>query len=110
MRIAHFGGMVFTQYFHLAAIPRGVRRGARVAAGDVIGLVGDTGVAGEASGSRAHLHFALSIRPSNELPEAYWDPTPLMSAWPLHVPPHGTVAGLIAPVDDEDLLRRRRGR
>ena len=63
VRIAHFGGMVFTHYFHLAAIPRGVRRGARVAAGDVIGLVGDTGVGGEASRPRAHLHFAFSIRP-----------------------------------------------
>ena len=102
--------MVFTQYFHLAAIPRGVRRGARVAAGDVIGLVGDTGIGGEAPASRAHLHFAFSIRPSTELAEIYWDPTPLMARWPLRVPPHGTVAGLAAPVSDEDLLRRRRGR
>jgi hypothetical protein len=109
VRIAHFGGMVFTQYFHLAAIPRGVSRGARVAAGDVIGLVGDTGVGGEASGPRAHLHFAFSIRPQIDWSEAYWDPMPLMAKWPLRVPPHGTVAGLTAPVD-EDLLRRRRGR
>jgi murein DD-endopeptidase MepM/ murein hydrolase activator NlpD len=109
VRIAHFGGMVFTQYFHLAAIPRGVSRGAHVAAGDVIGLVGDTGIAGEAS-ARPHLHFAFSIRPSPDWSEAYWDPTPLMAKWRLRVPPHGTVAGLTAAIDDEDLLRRRRGR
>jgi len=108
VRIAHLGGMVFTHYFHLAAIPRGVFRGAHVAAGDVIGLVGDA--SGERSGPRPHLHFALSIRPSRDFPETYWDPRPLMSRWPLRVPPHGTVAGLTAAVTDEDLLRRRRGR
>ena len=110
VRIAHFGGMVFTHYFHLAAIPRGVRRGAHVAAGDVIGLVGDTGTREEETASRAHLHFAFSIRPSSEMAEVFWDPTPLMAHWLLRVPPHGTVAGLAVPVTDEDLLRRRRGR
>jgi peptidase M23-like protein len=110
VRIAHFGGMMFTQYFHLAAIPRGVRRGASVTAGDVIGLVGDSGAGGERTGARPHLHFAFSICPSGELPETYWDPTPLMARWPLRTPPHGTVAGLAAAVNDEDLLRRRRGR
>lgn len=90
VRLAHYGGLVFTQYFHLAAIPRGITRGAHVAAGDVIGLVGDTGLAGE----RRHLHFALSVRPSAELPEVYWDPTPFMPDWPLRVPLRGTVAGL----------------
>ena len=109
VRIAHLGGMVFTQYSHLAAVPRGVGRGAHVAAGDVIGLVGDTGVTGERS-PRPHLHFSLSIRPSLAFPETYWDPTPLMAHWPLRTPPHGTVAGLTAPVVDEDALRKRRGR
>jgi hypothetical protein len=33
-----------------------------------------------------------------------------MAHWPLQVPPHGTVAGLTAPILDEDLLRKRRGR
>jgi hypothetical protein len=109
VRLAHLGGMVFTQYSHLAAIPRGVARGARVQAGDVIGLVGDTGVAGERS-RRPHLHFSLSVRPGAAFPETYWDPRPLMARWPLQVPPRGTVAGLTAPLLDEDLLRRRRGR
>ena len=110
VRIAHFGGMVFTQYSHLAAIPRGVVRGAHIAAGEVIGLVGDTGIGGEGQGARPHLHFAFSIRPSSELPETYWDPTPLMSRWPLRVPPHGTVAGLVAATDDMEIPRRHRGR
>ena len=110
VRIAHFGGMVFTHYYHLAAVPRGVRRGARVGAGDVIGLVGDTGTRDEAPASRAHLHFAFSIRPSSEMAEIFWDPRPLMTRWLMRVPPHGTVAGLAAPVSDEDLVRRRRGR
>jgi peptidase M23-like protein len=110
VRIAHFGGMVFTHYYHLAAIPRGVRRGAHVAAGDVIGLVGDTGTREEKPASRAHLHFAFSIRPSSDMAEVYWDPTPLMARWLLRVPPHGTVAGLARAVSDEELLRRRRGR
>jgi murein DD-endopeptidase MepM/ murein hydrolase activator NlpD len=108
VRIAHLGGMVVTQYFHLAAIPRGVARGAHIQAGDVIGLLGDTGISGERSGQRPHLHFALSTRPSNEFPETYWDPRPLMAHWPLKTPPHGTVAGLAASMTDEDALKRHR--
>jgi hypothetical protein len=91
VRLAHFGGMVFTHYFHLAAIPRGIVRGAAVKAGDVIGLVGDTG---EEHPGR-YIHFALSVRPSSQFPEIYWDPTPLMADWPLRLPPHGTVAGYV---------------
>jgi len=109
VRIAHLGGMVFTHYFHLAAIPRGVVRGAHIAAGEVIGLVGDTGTGGERSGPRTHLHFALSIRPSAEQPETFWDPTPLMATWPLRVPPHGNVAGLVAATDTMEIPRRHRG-
>jgi murein DD-endopeptidase MepM/ murein hydrolase activator NlpD len=81
--------MVFTHYFHLAAIPRVIVRGMSVKAGDMIGLVGDTGL----EGAPRHLTFALSIRPSNEFPEVYWDPMPFMALWPLRVPVHGTVAG-----------------
>lgn len=90
VRIAHFGGMAFTQYFHLAAVPRTLGAGSRVRAGDVIGLVGDTGI----KGSGRHLHFALSVRPSSDFPEIYWDPKPWMASWRLQIPPHGTVAGL----------------
>jgi murein DD-endopeptidase MepM/ murein hydrolase activator NlpD len=91
VRLAHFGGQVYTQYYHLAALPRGLVRGAHVKAGDVIGLLGDTGLAGEPR----HLSFALSIRPSVDLPEVYWDPRPWLARWPLHTPSTGTVAGYL---------------
>jgi hypothetical protein len=106
LRLSHFGGMVFTHYFHLAAVPRGIVRGAAVKAGDLIGLVGDT--SNERPGPS--IHFALSVRPSPELHEVYWDPSPLMARWPLRVPPHGTVAGYVPPETDLALppFRRRR--
>jgi hypothetical protein len=107
LRLSHFGGMVFTHYAHLAATPRGIVRGAAVRAGDLIGLVGDTG--SEHPGR--YIHFALSVHPSIELPEVYWDPTTLMAQWPLQVPTHGTVAGFVP--SESDLLvpgGRRRSR
>ncbi|HEX4460724.1 MAG TPA: M23 family metallopeptidase, partial [Polyangia bacterium] len=51
--IAHRGGTIFTKYFHLAAIPRWIEPGVHVKMGEVIGLLGDTGV----KHSRPHLHF-----------------------------------------------------
>ena len=105
VRLSHFGGMVFTHYAHLAAAPRGIVRGAAVKAGDLIGLVGDTG---EERPGR-YVHFALSVHPASELPEVFWDPTPLMARWPLRLPPHGTVAGFVPPESDlaAPSLRRR---
>lgn len=85
VRLAHRDGTVFTQYFHLAAIPRHIDRGARVAAGDVIGLVGDTGV----ENSGAHLHFTISVRPAPEATEHHMDPEPLIAIWPLALPERG---------------------
>jgi murein DD-endopeptidase MepM/ murein hydrolase activator NlpD len=95
VRLVHFGGAVFTQYFHLAATPRTLTRGSRVNAGDVIGLLGDTGLDGE----RRHLDFALSVRPApvNELPEVYWDPTQWLARATLRRPLRGTVAGYMPP-------------
>jgi len=90
VRISHRGGTVFTQYFHLAAIPRHIERGVFVRSGDVVGLVGDTGV----KESPPHLHFAVSIK----LPdrgEKYIDPEPLIALWPLRVPIDGGDAGLV---------------
>jgi hypothetical protein len=58
--------------------------------------VGDTG--SEHAGR--YIHFALSIRPSTAFPDAYWNPTALMSHWPLRLPPHGTVAGFV-PADTD---------
>jgi murein DD-endopeptidase MepM/ murein hydrolase activator NlpD len=92
LRIAHWGGAVYTQYFHLAAVPVRLAVGMHVSAGDVIGLIGDSGP----GDTRAHLHFELSVRPSSYLPEVYWDPGPLMSEWPLRSPARGSVAGLVS--------------
>lgn len=96
LRLVHFGGMVFTHYAHLAAVPRTIKRGAQVKAGDVLGLVGDTGTEGDGH----FLRFGLSIRPSSALPEVYWDPAPLMVKWPLQLPTHGTVAGFVPSESD----------
>ena len=91
VRIAHWSGMVYTQYFHLAAVARGVVSGAHVKAGDTIGLVGDTG----GKDSRVELHFTLSVRPSYEYPEVYMDPLPLLAKWPIQNE-QGGVVGLIS--------------
>jgi len=107
VRLSHFGGMVFTHYAHLAATPRGIVRGAAVKAGDLIGLVGDAG----SEHPRRYLHFALSVHPSSDFPEVYWDPTTLMAHWPLRLPPHGTVAGFVPSEADLTLpLFHRRSR
>lgn len=103
VRLAHFAGAVFTQYFHLAGIPRGLARGTSVRAGDVIGLLGATGTGRPVR----QLTFALSVRPSDDFPEVYWDPTPLMSRWSLRTPAHGTVAGF-APEDRREIASHRR--
>jgi murein DD-endopeptidase MepM/ murein hydrolase activator NlpD len=82
VRIAHRDGTVFTQYFHLAAIPRRIVTGLAVKAGEVIGLVGESGV----KHSKAHLHFTLSVKPSPTMKEQYIDPESLIAIWPLRVP------------------------
>lgn len=90
VRLAHRNGTVFSQYMHLAAIPRWIRPGAKVRAGDVVGLVGDTGV----RDSFAHLHFSLSVLP-NPGPgarEIFMDPEPLIALWPLKIPRWGGAA------------------
>jgi hypothetical protein len=104
--LAHFGGYVFTKYFHLAAIPLGLAPGVHVRAGEIIGLLGDTG----SDHPSRHLTFALSIRPSHELSEVYWDPTPLMARWPMRLPAHGTVAGFVPPKEEETAAAPRRRR
>jgi hypothetical protein len=81
VRLAHRDGRLFTQYFHLAAIPRRIEPGARVRVGEVIGLMGDTGV----RRSSQHLHFTISVRPSPLVPERYIDPEPLIALWPLRI-------------------------
>jgi peptidase M23-like protein len=86
VRLSHRGGTIFTQYFHLAAIPRWIQTGAKVKMGDVVGLLGDSGV----KHSTAHLHFTVSVKPSAEMVERYIDPEPLVALWPLRMPINGT--------------------
>ncbi|MCU1281835.1 MAG: Peptidase [bacterium] len=85
VRLAHRGGTIYTQYFHLAAIPKWIQPGAKVKMGDVVGLLGDTGV----KHSTAHLHFTVSVKPSALLPERYIDPEPLVALWPLRMSLNG---------------------
>jgi murein DD-endopeptidase MepM/ murein hydrolase activator NlpD len=82
VRIAHRGGTLYTWYFHLAAVPRWIHPGVKVTVGQVIGLVGDTGV----KNSGPHLHFAMSVKPGKGAHERYLDPEPLIAIWPLWVP------------------------
>ena len=91
VRIAHRDGTIFTQYFHLAAIPKRLEPGIKVKVGEVIGLLGDTGV----KHSTAHLHFTVSVKPSKELPEQYIDPEPLIALWPLRLPVANGTAGMV---------------
>lgn len=96
VRISHRNGTLFTQYFHLAAIPRELHRGSIVKAGDIIGLLGDSGV----KESAPHLHFAMSIRTSRDGGERYIDPEPLVALWPLRVPIDGSETGLVTILAD----------
>lgn len=91
VRLSHRNGTLFTLYFHLAAIPRGLERGVKVKSGQVIGLLGDSGV----KESAPHLHFALTIRPMKDGPERYIDPEPLVALWPLRVPVDGSEVGWV---------------
>jgi murein DD-endopeptidase MepM/ murein hydrolase activator NlpD len=108
VRVAHRGGQVFTQYFHLAAIPRALRPGSQVKVGEVIGLVGDSGV----KHSSAHLHFTISVKPGPSVPERYIDPEPLIALWPLKVPlgPTDMVSADAAPGVPLGSSGRRRAR
>jgi murein DD-endopeptidase MepM/ murein hydrolase activator NlpD len=82
VRIAHRDGTLFSWYFHLAAVPKSIRPGEKVAAGTVIGLLGDTGI----KHSAPHLHFAISVKTSKHARERYLDPESLIAIWPLWVP------------------------
>jgi hypothetical protein len=95
VRVAHRNGTIFSQYFHLAAIPRRVEVGTKVKVGEVIGLLGDTGV----KHSAPHLHFTISVKPSEESPERYIDPEPLIALWPLRIPVNETEAMLTAQAE-----------
>jgi murein DD-endopeptidase MepM/ murein hydrolase activator NlpD len=82
VRIAHRDGTIYSQYFHLCAIPRWIKPGVQVKAGQLIGLLGDSGV----KESEPHLHFTLSVKPSKDETERYIDPESLIAIWPLRTP------------------------
>jgi murein DD-endopeptidase MepM/ murein hydrolase activator NlpD len=106
VRIAHRGGTLYSWYFHLAAVPRNVRAGAKVTAGQVIGLLGDTGVVS----SGPHLHFSLSVKPTKHARERYLDPEPLIAIWPLWNPNEGKLTTTEAPGLPVRAPSRRRDR
>ena len=53
-------GEVYTLYAHLAEVPKTLRAGQSVAAGETIGLMGNTSSAGIPM-ERAHLHFEIGL-------------------------------------------------
>src|SRR5262249_27021950 len=81
VKIAHRGGSLYSWYFHLAGVPRWVKPGVNIKAGQVIGLLGDTGI----GRSSPHLHFSISVKPSKYAHERYIDPEPLIAIWPLWI-------------------------
>jgi hypothetical protein len=85
VKLAHRGGSLYSWYFHLAAVPRWIKPGVRIAVGQVIGLLGDTGV----QRSGPHLHFAMTVKPPGGARERYIDPEPLIAIWPLWIEEDG---------------------
>jgi murein DD-endopeptidase MepM/ murein hydrolase activator NlpD len=81
VKVAHRGGSLFSWYFHLAAVPRWIVPGVKVTVGQVIGLLGDTGV----QRSGPHLHFAMTVKPPDRARERYVDPESLIAIWPLWI-------------------------
>jgi peptidoglycan LD-endopeptidase LytH len=79
VRLAHQGGTVQTQYFHLSSIPRRLEEGAPVKAGDVIGFIGLSGI----RHSEPHLHFTIAVQDPSGTDGRYLDPEPLVALWPL---------------------------
>ncbi len=61
--ILRHGGQISTKYAHLSAFGRGIRTGARVAQGDTVGLVGQTGWA-----TGPHLHFEFRVAGASRNP------------------------------------------
>jgi murein DD-endopeptidase MepM/ murein hydrolase activator NlpD len=106
VKLAHRDGSLFSWYFHLAAVPRWIHPGVKVKVGQVIGVVGDTGV----KRSSPHLHFAMTVKAG--LRERYIDPEPLIAIWPMWMPDeHGggtmtTIAPAGLPARGPDRARK----
>ncbi|HSD91277.1 MAG TPA: M23 family metallopeptidase [Kofleriaceae bacterium] len=105
VRLSHRGGTLFSWYFHLAAVPKSIHPGVKVTMGQVIGLLGDTGI----KHSAPHLHFAMSVKTGAHA-ERYLDPEPLIAIWPLWIANEngGRVSTAEAPgVPVREISRRR---
>jgi murein DD-endopeptidase MepM/ murein hydrolase activator NlpD len=79
------GNGISTDYHHLAANTIAVRAGDRVAAGQLLGLVGSSGAS-----IAAHLHFDVyhqgRLVETSFAPEVYWaEPQPYMSELPITI-------------------------
>ena len=58
----------------------------------------------------AHLPTDVAAQAVARHIETFWDPRSLMATWNLRVPPHGSVAGLVAATNTMEIPRRHRGR
>jgi murein DD-endopeptidase MepM/ murein hydrolase activator NlpD len=72
--VLRHAGNKTTYYGHLSAFASGIKKGARVAQGDIIGFVGATGVA---TGPHLHYEFRVAGVHRNPLTVALPDATPL---------------------------------
>ncbi len=91
------GATYTTVYAHLSAFAAGIRPGARVAQGDVIGYVGQTGWA---TGPHLHYEFRVDNQQVNPLTVA------LPDAQPVPVPERADYAAQVAPLAEELGLAR----
>jgi hypothetical protein len=76
VRVGHCEGRIVTRYIHLDKIRKELRPGRPVAAGELLGTVGRTGVVE----NFPHLHFGLSRRAADGS-ERYLDPEPFLRLW-----------------------------
>ena len=79
VRIAHpvAGGAIVTWYMHLSRIRRSLALGDTVAAGELIGYAGKSGI----DVSEPHLHFAVGLRFPDREVDLFVDPEPLLRRW-----------------------------
>ncbi len=106
VELRHRNG-ISTRYAHLRALGRGIRAGARVAQGDVIGYVGSTGLS-----TSAHLHYEFRVngvpRDPRSLKLEAGPPIPA-AIRPAFEAERDRLAGLLAFRPAPDLPPARRG-
>lgn len=98
--VRHADGIV-TKYFHLNAFAEGLKAGDTVKAGQVIGLVGNTGVGKMGTGARdtdPHLHFEIhrNVR-GNSYTGQYVNPAQVLQQYRNNVPAYMSNPSVAAP-------------